>query len=44
MLIKDTTLIEDGKLAMEIFLAPIKDDSYGPVAEAIKHSIWEEHE
>ena len=44
MLMKDTTLIEDGKLAMEIFLANIKDDSYGPVAEAIKHSIGEEHE
>ena len=44
MLMKDTTLIEDGKLAMEIFLATIKDDSYGPVAEAIKHSIGEEHE
>eukprot|EP00092_Neocalanus_flemingeri_P050093 GFUD01057780.1.p1 GENE.GFUD01057780.1~~GFUD01057780.1.p1 ORF type:complete len:317 (+),score=114.74 GFUD01057780.1:75-1025(+) len=44
MLMKDTTLIEDGKLAMEIFLATIKDDSYGPLAEAIKHSIGEEHE
>ena len=44
MLMKDTTLIDDGKLAMEIFLATIKDDSYGPVAEAIKHSIGEEHE
>merc|ERR1719154_370283 len=44
MLMKDTTLIEDGRLAMEIFLATLKVDSYGPVAEAIKHSIGEEHE
>jgi len=44
MLMKDTTLIEDGRLALEVFLATIKDNSYGPIAEAIKCSIGEEHE
>jgi len=43
-MMKDSTLIEDGKLAMEVFLANIKDDSYGHLAEAIKQSIGEEHE
>ena len=43
-MMKDTTLIEDGRLAMEVFLATIKDDSYGCFAEAIKQSIGEEHE
>ena len=43
-MMKDTTLIEDGKLALEVFLATIKDDSYGCFAEAIKQSIGEEHE
>jgi len=43
-MMKDSTLIEDGKLAMEVFLATIKDDSYGHLAEAIKQSIGEEHE
>jgi len=41
---KDTTLIEDGNLALEVFLSTIKDDSYGCFAEAIKQSIGEEHE
>ena len=44
VMMKDTTLIEDGRLAMEVFLSTIKDDSYGHLAEAIKHSIGEEHE
>lgn len=44
IMMKDTTLIEDGKLAMEVFLATIKDDSYGHLAEAIKQSVGEEHE
>ena len=44
LMMKDTTLIEDGKLALEVFLATIKDDSYGCFAEAIKQSIGEEHE
>jgi len=43
-MMKDSTLIEDGRLAMEVFLATIKDDSYGCFAEAIKQSIGEEHE
>ena len=43
-MMKDTTIIEDGNLAMEVFLATIKDDSYGCFAEAIKQSIGEEHE
>ena len=44
LMMKDTTLIEDGRLAREVFLATIKDDSYGCFAEAIKQSIGEEHE
>ena len=32
MLMKDTTLMEDGNLAMEILLDTIKDDSYCPAA------------
>lgn len=44
LMMKDSTLIEDGKLAMEVFLATLKDDSYGHLAEAIKQSVGEEHE
>ena len=44
LMMKDTTLIEDGHLALEVFLSTIKDDSYGCFAEAIKQSIGEEHE
>jgi len=41
---RDTNLLEDRDLAYEVFLASLKDDSYGPLAESIKHSIGEEHE
>ena len=44
LMMKDTTLIDDGNLALEVFLSTIKDDSYGCFAEAIKQSIGEEHE
>ena len=44
IMMKDTTLIENGRLALEVMMANIKDDSYGHVAESIKHSIGEEHE
>jgi hypothetical protein len=41
---RNTCLIEDGRLAEEVFLAGIKDDSYGFVSEAIKDSIGKEYE
>jgi len=41
---RDTSLVEDRDLSYEVFLATVKDDSYGPLAEAIKHSIGEQHE
>lgn len=41
---RDTASMQDRDLSYEIFLATIKDDSYGPLAEAIKHSIGEKHE
>ena len=37
-------MIDDGRLATEIFLAGVKDECYGPLADAIKHSVGEEHE
>jgi len=43
-MMRDTTLIEDGLLAYEVWLATLDDHSYGPVAEAIKGSVGEEHE
>lgn len=43
-LIKDTTLLGDGELAYEVWLATLEDHSYGPLAEAIKSSVGEEHE
>jgi len=43
-LLKNHALIQDCDLAYEILLAKVKDHSYGPLAEAIKHSIGEEHE
>jgi len=43
-LFKNHAQIQDRDLAHEIFLAKIKDNGYGPVAEAIKQSIGEEHE
>ena len=41
---RDTTLLGDGRLAYEVWLATIEDHSYGPLAEAIKGSVGEEHE
>lgn len=41
---RDTTLLGDARLAYEIWLATIEDHSYGPLAEAIKGSVGEEHE
>ena len=38
-LIKNHALVPDRDLAYEILLAKLKDRSYGPLAEAIKHSI-----
>jgi len=43
-LMRDTTLLGDGRLAYEVWLATIEDHSYGPFAEAIKGSVGEEHE
>lgn len=43
-LLKNHALVPDRDLSYEILLAKLKDHSYGPLAEAIKHSIGEEHE
>jgi len=43
-LLKNHALIDDRDLAHEILISKVKDHSYGPIAEAIKHSIGEEHE
>ena len=41
---RDTTLLGDARLAYEVWLATLEDHSYGPLAEAIKGSVGEEHE
>ncbi|XP_046617526.1 CDAN1-interacting nuclease 1 isoform X1 [Neodiprion virginianus] len=50
-LLRDTTLIEDKDLAYEIYLyfslyfqCIIYDDQYGPISDAVKHSIGQEYE
>lgn len=43
-LFKNHALIQDRDLAHEVLLAKVKDNGYGPIAEAIKQSIGEEHE
>jgi hypothetical protein len=43
-LLKNHALVPDRDLSYELLLAKLKDHSYGPIAEAIKHSIGEEHE
>jgi len=43
-LMRDTTLLEEGELGYELLLAGLQDDCYGPLSEAIKGSIGEEHE
>jgi len=43
-LIRDTTLIDDQKLATEVWLANIKDNNYGPSSECIKAAIGYDYE
>jgi len=43
-LLKNHCLITDRDLGYEVLLAKVKDHSYGPIAEAIKHNIGEEYE
>lgn len=43
-LLRNHWLIQDRDLAYEVLLSKIKDNCYGPLAEAIKQSIGEEHE
>ncbi len=42
--LKNTGLIQDGKLAFEVSMAIMKDDTYGYPAECIKSSIGHEYE
>ncbi|XP_022257844.1 uncharacterized protein C15orf41 homolog isoform X1 [Limulus polyphemus] len=43
-MMRDTSLIEDGDLAVEVFQCIINDDNYGPVADAVKHAVGLEFE
>ncbi|XP_075223652.1 CDAN1-interacting nuclease 1 isoform X2 [Lycorma delicatula] len=43
-MLKDTTLIKDRDLAIEIYLSTIHDDQYGPVSDTIKNCIGNEYE
>lgn len=43
-MMRDTSLIEDGELAVEVFQCIINDDNYGPVADAVKHAVGLEFE
>lgn len=43
-LIKNTALIDDEKLATEIWLANLKDNNYGPSSECIKSAIGYDYE
>lgn len=43
-LIKNTALIDDQKLATEIWLANLKDNNYGPSSECIKSAIGYDYE
>lgn len=43
-LIKNTALIQDQKLATEIWLATVKDNNYGPSSECIKCAIGNDYE
>jgi len=43
-LIKNSALIDDQKLATEVWLATIKDNNYGPFTEQIKQAIGQDYE
>ncbi|XP_076354098.1 CDAN1-interacting nuclease 1 isoform X5 [Tachypleus tridentatus] len=43
-MMRDTSLVEDGELAVEVFQCIINDDNYGPVADAVKHAVGLEFE
>lgn len=43
-MMKDTSTIEDGLLAVEVFLCVVSDDEYGPLADALRHNTGLEHE
>jgi len=43
-LIKNSALIDDQKLATEIWLATVKDNNYGPLSEFIKAAIGQDYE
>ncbi|KAK8724950.1 hypothetical protein OTU49_011000 [Cherax quadricarinatus] len=43
-LLRDTTMIEDRDLSIEVYLCLLEDEVYGPFADSIKHSIGYEYE
>ncbi|KAB7500924.1 Uncharacterized protein Anas_05845 [Armadillidium nasatum] len=43
-LLRDTTLITDRDLSYEVYLCLIQDDTYGPFADSMKHSLGHEYE
>ena len=43
-LLKDTTLISDGKLAVEVWRACLEDENYGYTSDIIKASVGQEYE
>nr|CAG4649525.1 EOG090X0A0V [Scapholeberis mucronata]SVE93757.1 EOG090X0A0V [Scapholeberis mucronata] len=43
-LMKNTALIDDRDLAFETYLCLLEDEDYGPIAEAVKHSLGYEYE
>jgi CDAN1-interacting nuclease 1 len=43
-MLRDTSLIEDRQLAQDVHLCVLEDDQYGPLADAINHSLGQQYE
>jgi len=43
-MLRDTSLIEDRQLAQDVHICVLEDDQYGPLADAINHSLGQQYE
>lgn len=43
-LMKNTCLIEDKLLSIDVYLCILNDDQYGPLTDSVRHSIGQEYE
>jgi len=43
-MLRDTSLIEDRQLAQDVHLCVLEDDQYGPLADAVNHSLGQQYE